>query len=46
MYALRGKKPSEEVTVKVMRDGMPLTVKCTLSRREYVFEPADYLIAT
>jgi hypothetical protein len=33
-YALRGKKPGDEVTVKVMRDGKPLTVTCTLSRRE------------
>jgi len=33
-YALRGKKPGDEVTVKVMRDGKPLTVKCTLARRE------------
>ncbi|HKA01741.1 MAG TPA: M28 family peptidase [Candidatus Solibacter sp.] len=33
-YALRGKKPGDEVTVNVMRDGKPLTVKCTLSRRE------------
>jgi len=33
-YALRGKKPGDEVAVKVMRDGKPLSVKCTLSRRE------------
>jgi hypothetical protein len=33
-YALRGKKPGDEVAVKVMRDGKPLTVQCTLSRRE------------
>jgi S1-C subfamily serine protease len=33
-YALRGKKPGDEVTVKVMRDSKPLTVTCTLSRRE------------
>ena len=33
-YALRAKKPGDEVTVKVMRDGKPVTVKCTLSRRE------------
>jgi hypothetical protein len=33
-YALRGKKPGDEVTVKVMRDGKPLLAKCTLSRRE------------
>jgi len=33
-YALRTKKPGDEVSVKVMRDGKPLTVKCTLSRRE------------
>jgi C-terminal processing protease CtpA/Prc len=33
-YALRGKKPGDEVMVKVMRDGKPLTVKCALSRRE------------
>jgi hypothetical protein len=33
-YALRPKKPGDEVTVKVMRDGKPLTVKCTLARRE------------
>jgi hypothetical protein len=33
-YALRGKKPGDEVSVKVMRDGQPLSVQCTLSRRE------------
>jgi hypothetical protein len=33
-YALRGKKPGDEVTVKVMRDGKPVTAQCTLSRRE------------
>ena len=33
-YALRGKKPGDEVTVKVMRDGQTVAVKCTLSRRE------------
>ena len=33
-YALRSKKPGDLVTVKVMRDGKALTVKCTLSRRE------------
>ena len=33
-YALRGKKPGDVVKVKVMRDGRPLEVICTLSRRE------------
>ncbi|HTS63963.1 MAG TPA: M28 family peptidase [Candidatus Acidoferrales bacterium] len=33
-YALRAKKPGDEVTVKVMRDGKPVTAKCTLARRE------------
>ena len=33
-YALRGKKPGDEVTVKVMREGKPVSVQCTLSRRE------------
>jgi hypothetical protein len=33
-YALRGKKPGDEVAVKVMRDGKAVSVKCTLSRRE------------
>src|SRR5215471_2387967 len=33
-YALRGKKPGDEVSVKVMRDGKPLTVNVALSRRE------------
>ena len=33
-YALRGKKPGDEVTVKVMRNGKPLEVKVTLSRRQ------------
>ncbi|MEO8368464.1 MAG: M28 family peptidase [Candidatus Solibacter sp.] len=33
-YALRGKKPGDVVKVKVMRDGKPLEVTCTLSRRE------------
>jgi Zn-dependent M28 family amino/carboxypeptidase len=32
-YALRGKKPGDEVMVKVMRDGKPLEVKVTLSSR-------------
>ena len=32
-YALRGKKPGDEVVVKVMRDGKPLEVKVLLSRR-------------
>jgi S1-C subfamily serine protease len=32
-YALRGKKPGDEVAVKVMRDGKPLTVKVLLARR-------------
>jgi hypothetical protein len=32
-YALRGKKPGDEVMVKVMRDGKPLEVKVTLQRR-------------
>jgi S1-C subfamily serine protease len=30
---LRGKKPGDEVMVKVMRDGKPLEVKVTLQRR-------------
>jgi hypothetical protein len=33
-YALRGKKPGDQVRVKVMRDGKPLEVTATLSRRE------------
>jgi hypothetical protein len=33
-YALRGKKPGDEVAVKVVRDGKPLSVTCMLSRRE------------
>jgi hypothetical protein len=33
-YALRAKKPGDQVGVKVMRDGQPLLVQCTLSRRE------------
>ena len=33
-YALRGKKPGDEVTVKVMRDGKQLEVTAVLSRRE------------
>jgi putative serine protease PepD len=33
-YALRGKKPGDEVIVKVTRDGQPLEVKVTLSRRQ------------
>ena len=33
-YALRGKKPGDEVKVKVMRDGKPLEVTCVLARRE------------
>jgi Zn-dependent M28 family amino/carboxypeptidase len=33
-YALRGKKPGDEVSVKVMRDGKPVSVQCTLTRRE------------
>jgi C-terminal processing protease CtpA/Prc len=32
-YALRGKKPGDEVVVKVMRDGKPLEVKVTLATR-------------
>jgi hypothetical protein len=32
-YALRVKKPGDEVTVKVLRDGRPLEVKVTLSTR-------------
>jgi Peptidase family M28/PDZ domain len=32
-YALRGKKPGDEVMVKVTRDGQPLEVKVTLSSR-------------
>jgi len=32
-YALRGKKPGDDVMVKVMRDGKPLEVKVTLSSR-------------
>jgi hypothetical protein len=33
-YALRGKKPGDVVKVKVLRDGRPLEVTATLSRRE------------
>jgi hypothetical protein len=33
-YALRGKKPGDQVKVKVLRDGKPLEVTATLSRRE------------
>ncbi|MEO8596597.1 MAG: M28 family peptidase [Candidatus Solibacter sp.] len=33
-YVLRGKKPGDEVKVKVLREGKPLEVTCTLSRRE------------
>jgi hypothetical protein len=33
-YALRGKKPGDEVQVKVMRDGKPLEVTALLTRRE------------
>jgi hypothetical protein len=33
-YALRGKKPGDEVKVKVTRDGKPLEVTAILSRRE------------
>ena len=33
-YALRGKKPGDEVKVKVTRDGKPLEVTALLSRRE------------
>jgi hypothetical protein len=33
-YALRGKKPGDTVKVKVMREGKPLEVTATLSRRE------------
>ena len=33
-YILRGKKPGDAVKVKVMREGKPLEVTCTLSRRE------------
>ena len=33
-YALRGKKPGDEVKVKVIRDGKPLEVTAVLSRRE------------
>jgi Zn-dependent M28 family amino/carboxypeptidase len=32
-YALRGKKPGDEVAVKVMRDGKPLNVNVLLARR-------------
>ncbi len=32
-YALRGKKPGEEVAVKVLRDGKPLEVKVLLEQR-------------
>jgi hypothetical protein len=32
-YALRGKKPGDEVIVKVLRDGNPLEVKVTLASR-------------
>jgi hypothetical protein len=33
-YALRAKKPGDAVKVKVLRDGKPLEVTATLSRRE------------
>ena len=33
-YALRAKKPGDQVKVKVLRDGKPLEVTATLSRRE------------
>jgi Peptidase family M28/PDZ domain/PA domain len=33
-YALRGKKPGDEVKVKVTRDGKPLEATAVLSRRE------------
>jgi membrane-associated protease RseP (regulator of RpoE activity) len=33
-YALRGKKPGDEVKVKVTRDGKPLEVAVVLARRE------------
>jgi hypothetical protein len=33
-YALRGKKPGDEVKVKVTRDGKPVEVMAVLSRRE------------
>jgi hypothetical protein len=33
-YALRGKKPGDTVRVKVLRNGQPLEVTATLSRRE------------
>uniref|UniRef100_Q028V5 Peptidase M28 n=1 Tax=Solibacter usitatus (strain Ellin6076) TaxID=234267 RepID=Q028V5_SOLUE len=33
-YALRGKKPGDQVKVKVLRNGQPLEVTATLSRRE------------
>jgi hypothetical protein len=33
-YALRAKKPGDEVKVKVMRDGSPVEASVTLSRRE------------
>jgi S1-C subfamily serine protease len=33
-YALRGKKPGDEVKVKVTRDGKPVEVLAVLSRRE------------
>jgi S1-C subfamily serine protease len=32
-YALRGKKPGDEVKVKVTRDGKPLEVNAVLARR-------------
>ena len=33
-YALRGKKPGDEVKVKVLREGKPLEVTVVLTRRE------------
>ena len=33
-YALRGKKPGDQVKVKVLRNGQPLEVTATLARRE------------
>ena len=33
-YALRAKKPGDEVVVKVLRDGKPVEAKVLLTRRQ------------
>jgi S1-C subfamily serine protease len=32
-YVLQGKKPGDEVTVKVLRNGSPVEARVTLTRR-------------